>query len=419
MAEVLSRTMKKVYYYSPTEREFTTVAESAQGYGVGEIERLDDFFPRLDEIDLFVFPDIGFGGLQKHLRNIGKAVWGSNGADELEQFRTFFLDTLDKLGLPTVHTKRLEGLDALMKHLEGVKDKWIKVDKFRGDMETWRHRDFAHSRGRLERMAVSLGGTRDEITFLVQDPIKTDVEIGADRWCIDGKYPSFALQGYEKKNQLYLGRIVPEADIAPELAYVDEKMAPILKAYGYRNWVATEVRVSDGVPYFTDLSARFSGLASESVQEICTNWADVVWHGANGIVIEPEFEWLFVAEAGLHYESDDAASAVGHEGWKILDIPKKARRWVKLSNYCEIDGIFHLIPNPKEEIGVVVGVGNSIKESIKHLQGTLELIKDCPLSVDLEHFPSLVKTIQDAEAQGIKFGDDVPSPEEIAALVTK
>src|SRR5258708_22929547 len=104
LSESLARTMKKVYYYSPFEAEYQDVRDCIKGYGLESVERLDSYFdPEVfDTIDLFIFPDIGYGGTQKYLRSLGKAVWGHMGADELELFRSYFLEVLEAVKLPRI-----------------------------------------------------------------------------------------------------------------------------------------------------------------------------------------------------------------------------------------------------------------------------------------------------------------------------
>src|SRR5580692_8955528 len=86
VAEKLAETMKLVYYHSPYEKEYQDVRDCCIGTGLDQVIRLDDIFDSdiLSSVDLFVFPDIGFSGLQRHLKSLGKAVWGNSGADELE-----------------------------------------------------------------------------------------------------------------------------------------------------------------------------------------------------------------------------------------------------------------------------------------------------------------------------------------------
>ena len=266
VAEKLGETCKTSYYHSPFQTEYQDVRNCVKGGGLDLVQRLDEFLDPdvLDTIDLFVFPDIGFGGLQRHLRSIGKAVWGHMGADSLELFRTKFLDVLEEVGLPIAPSERIVGLSALAEYLKKNDKKWVKINRFRGNMETWHHKDYAHSQRTLDGLAVIFGGAKEQIVFVVQDEIESDVECGYDLpWCIDGEFPVQSFQGYEKKNELYLGSVIADAELPDEIKVVNKAMAPILKDFGYRCWWATEIRVADGVPYFIDPTPRMPGQTGE------------------------------------------------------------------------------------------------------------------------------------------------------------
>lgn len=414
VAEKLAETMKCVYYYSPYEEEYQDVRECVKGTGLDKVKRCDDYLdPKIfDTIDLFIFPDIGFGGLQKHLRSLGKAVWGQMGANEIEIDRDYFLKVLKKVGLPIIESKTIIGMSALRDYLQKNENKWIKVNRYRRNMETWHHIDYAHSQRMLDSISVIFGSAQEEITFIVQDNIKSDMEAGYDGWCIDGKFPSYSFQGYEKKNELYLGSLLSNDELPEEIKTVNEAMAPVLKEYGYRDWWATEIRIADGIPYFIDPTPRMPGQTGEHQLETCTNLADIIWQGAQGILIEPEFQWKFAAEATLHYDALSDDIAVTRE-WKTLDLPKQVRRWLKLYHYCKIDGLYHFSPEKTDEVGVVIGVGNSIEESIEHLKENLEILKDLPVHANLAGFADLLESIEHAKKEGMKFADKVPKPKEM------
>lgn len=414
LAEKLAETMKLVYYHSPVEKEYKNISDAMTGEGLAKAQKIEDFFdpPVFKKIDLFIFPDIGYGGLQRYLRSVGKLVWGSNGADELELYRDMFIHVLKEVGLPTVKSQVVVGLTALGKYLKTVKNKWVKINLFRDNMETWYHIDYDHSIRKLESFAVIFGGAAEQITFVVQDKIDSDMECGYDGWCVDGKFPSKSFQGYEKKNELYLGSLLDAKDLPEEITFVNEKMAPVLKDYGYRNWWATEIRVAEGKPYFIDPTARHPGQTGEHQWETCSNLAEVVYMGAQGHLITPEFEWPFAAEATLHYEGGVDNKAIAEE-WKVLNIPKEVKRWFKPYHYCIIDKEYHFVPNKKDEVGVVLGVGNSIQESIDHLKENIEAMKELPVFANLGGFKDLIESIIEAKKNGIKFADKIPKPEDV------
>ena len=93
-------------------------------------------------------------------------------------------------------------------------------------METWYHVDYEHSLRKLESLAVVFGGVKEQITFVVQDEIKSEIELGYDGWCIDGNYPSKSFQGYEKKNELYLGTVLANDKLPEEIKFVNGEHGP-------------------------------------------------------------------------------------------------------------------------------------------------------------------------------------------------
>jgi hypothetical protein len=414
VAEKLAETMRTVYYYSPFSQEYQDVRDCIQGAGLDRVERLDYIFkPDIyDTIDLWVFPDIGYGDLQQFLRRDGKAVFGHFGFNEVEVYRTLFLDTLEEVGLPLTHNEVITGLGALNDYLQDPdhENKWIKVNRFRNQMDTWHHKTYEESKRTLDSLAVIFGGAKDKIVFIVQDDIKAEGEIGYDGWCIDGNYPVRSFQGYEKKNELYLGSCLEYTDLPAEVRLVNERMAPKLAEYGYRNWWSTEIRVAGGVPYFIDATPRMAGQTGEHQLETCRNFADVIWQGANGIVIEPDFQWKVAAEATLHYQSNTKDPTITDE-WKMLRIPDEVLPWVKLYHYCKIDGAYHFPGRNTDEVGVAIGVGDTVEQALRHLGLVLDALKNQPVSADVSGFASLFKSINAAEKRGMSFGVPMPKPE--------
>jgi hypothetical protein len=415
VAEKLAETMKKVYYHSPYDTEFQDIRHCVKGSGLDRVKRLDEFLDpaAVDEIDLWVFPDIGYTDVQRLLRASGKPVWGHMGGTDLELYRSTFLETIDGLGLPVILSNIIVGLSNLAAFLKENDHKWVKIDRYRANMETWHHIDYAHSQRMLESLAVVFGAAKEQIVFVVQDEIDADLELGYDGWCVDGRFPSHSFQGYEKKNELYLGSVLSNHDLPDELKIINEKMAPELRELGYRCWWATEVRIKNGMPFFIDPTARMPGQTGEHQLETITNFADVVWHGANGDLIEPKFEWKFAAEATLHFDLKARdEDAIGSE-WITLDVPKSVLRWVKMYHYCKIDGLYHIPEAPQGEVGVVIGVGDSTEKAIADLMKHLKALKGLPIHAEVADFAGLLDCLQEAEKQGVKFGGRVPTPESI------
>ena len=411
LAEKLAESFKKVYYYSPVETEFRFVGDAMIGEGLDNVERLDDWIDpkHLPGIDLFVFPDIGMAPLQKHLLSLGKVVWGSRDASKIEYSRTLFLDMIKSVGLPYAPYETVTGLSALSEHLKRVKNKWVKINKFRGNMETFFHLDYEHTARKLEKLALDFGGAKEFPVFVVQDHIETEIETGYDGWCVDGEFPEEGFCGYELKNQAYLAALTKYEDLPKAVKDVNAAIAPILKKVGYRNFFSTEIRIKDEVPYFIDPTVRAAGLAMEQQQESLTNIAEVIWRGANGELIKPEYNSRFVAESTLHYDGDV-------EAWKILRVPKDKRAFIKADHYCVINDDYHYPISKSDELGVVMGLGDTAQEAIDHLKENFKAIEDEFASIDIIALAELLQKAQDGKEHGVNFSDaPIPEPEEVVS----
>lgn len=410
LAVKLSETFAKVYYNTPSNSEFHDLKECVKGDGVPGIERVDGIITSetMKEVDLFIFPDIGYGGEQEYLRNdCGKLVWGSMGADEYELYRTRFLKLVKDLGLAVPISKTIRGLTALREHLREVKDKWVKINRYRANRETFHHIDYAHSLSILDDMAVQFGGMQEYVIFVVQDPITHAQEIGYDFLSVDGQWPDSAFSGYEGKNECYLGSLLDYEKLPEQVREVNEALTPLLRDYQYRNFIATEIRSKDGVPHYIDPTNRMPGQTGEQLLETCTNLAEMILRGSTGELIKPEWAAKFAAEVTLHYKD------CPDNGWKVMRIPEKVEQWVKLYHYSRTeDGLFHFPPHGTDEVGIVMGLGDTIEESIQHLKDNLELLKDEPVSAKLDGFVDLIKEIDKAEEAGMEFTDQqIPEPE--------
>lgn len=413
LANDLGRSFKKIYYTTPHEREFQSLAHCCIGDGLEGCERLDDWMEEIPNIDLHIFPDIAMVGAQKYLRSIGKSVWGSFDATGLEMSRTEFLKFVKDAGLPVAPSKTVIGVTALAEELKKSKQPlWIKINRFRDDCETWKHYSWPHSERDIEDLSVVFGALKEEVIFVVQEEIPSEIEIGFDGLSVDGWYPAETYMGPELKNVLYLGAKTKYGKLPDALKRINEAIRPYLKKIGYRNFLATEVRVAkDGTPYFIDPTFRMPGQTGEHMGETCSNLAEVIWAGANGEHVEPKLTSPFVAQATMTFTGDS-------NHWRSLEIPDKVSRWTKLYHYCQKeDGVAIFPPRDCDELGVIIGTGTTINLAIKNLKKNFEAYDGQPVSIKAEGFASLLADIQKSEAKGVEFTEQkVPDP---ASVVEK
>jgi hypothetical protein len=199
----LGKDFGKVYYHSIWQGAFPSFQNYAVGLGMENIERIFKPFRYIDEVDLIFFGDIGLGDQASFLRREGHRVFGAGAGEVLEEERYKFRQLQKKLGLPTQKTKNLTGITNLRNHLKTVKDRYVKLDVFRSDMESFHHKDIESSEFLLDDLQSAFGPFKEEYDFVVEEPIKSDVEIGIDGFFSENwLYPT--LYGFEM-GEPYIG----------------------------------------------------------------------------------------------------------------------------------------------------------------------------------------------------------------------
>lgn len=411
LAERFARDCGKVYYQVPNDEDpYATTARDEIGTGLPNVTRIsgeDDFWELVDstprKIDFFVFPDVGEGGLQEHLRRLGYPVYGSGESQILELDKALFNNkVLPKAGLPYVPMERIRGTYKLREYLKGKKDLYIKISWHRGVFESVHFVDMDEFEEVLVDIEHRLGKRRKYQEFLVHPPIRSKLEIGKESWNIDGEYPEYEQIGIEDKDAAYLGKVVKALPLM--FRNIDEKMRPIFKKYGYRGSYATEYRVTDepyskefrGKPYYIDLTAREPSPPGEIRSENYTNFPQCAWDVANGKIPSPKFEAPYVAQIVL------LSSWLGENHWLRVDIPQEARRWVKLKNYCLKDGKYWVIPNGNGDfVGAAIGLGKTVEEAIKNCLRHAGMVQAKELSYKKTAFDDIKKSLQEARKFGI------------------
>lgn len=371
IAVTLSKTFGRVLYYCPWTNGYPKSNALLIGHGIPGVERVRSPWPHFDEVDLWVFPDVYEGETQEWLARQGKRVWGCRMGAELEIDRDLSKRQSKKLGIDIGPYKVITGLDALRTHLKANDDQWVKISWTRGDMETFGAKSYARVEPRLDELEHSLGAKKKIMEFIVEEGINPAIETGYDGYCIDGKFPKGAMTGVEVKDEAYVMKITTFAQLPDQVKSVNEKLSPALKKYGYRGFISTEVRCTeDGKAYLIDPCARAGSPPNELYQVMMSNMAEVMWYGAEGIVIEPEFRAKWGAEVLLISDWAD-------QNWAQVSFPKSIREHVKLRNFCIIEGEYYVIPQwtGSAEIGAVVAMGDTADEAIEKCKAIAEKVE--------------------------------------------
>jgi hypothetical protein len=332
---------------------------------------------------------------------------------ELEMDRWAFRDLLIDLGMPVAPAERIIGVDDLEKHLEKIPEAYIKSSATRGDWETYHHISPYSTRLRLTEFRHQQGPLADDYEFIVELPIETDIEMGGDHPFV-GEWPALCEWGYEMKDLGFAGTFSKYEDLPEPIRYVDEKMAAVLREFGYAGSFSSEVRVKGKDFFFTDPTARMGSPPSQLFWEMCGNWPERMWYGAEGKVVEPVVlaKYGFMAMA-YSSECDTDIQWYGY--------PEKLAQWYKFSFSAMIDGQRYSLP---QRCGMpfqayITAMDDDPTEAIKKLVDHSRQLKGDGLDIRLECLLHAVKQIRHASRLGFKFGDGkLPTIEDVAKIVT-
>lgn len=381
-ATEMAKSFGKVYLWCPWESAYPKSNNLIIGTGLKNVTKIDSFWPILDKVDLFVFPDIYYGPLQVYLRGIGKRVWGSGMGEELELFRDFSKDLLESVDIAIGKWEKVTGIQSLRDYLKEHENVYVKISRTRGDFETFKSENYDLSEPRLDEIEHKLGAKKTIAEFIVEDAIPDAVEVGYDGYTVDGAYPSLALVGIEIKDKGYIGHIQPYKTMVGPIREVNDKVARLLREYKYRNFWSAEARItSNGTPWVIDPCARAGSPPSELGMKMYTNLAEIFWYGAEGVCIDPVPKDEWGAEVML-------ISSWANVNWQAIDFPDKIRDNVVLHFPVVIDKKYYLTPQGFDLpcIGAVVATGKTMKAAMDECKRLAEQVKGYYIDAPVDCF---------------------------------
>lgn len=406
LAQRLGRDFAKVYYYTPWEKGAPYIREASLGVGFEKenVYREDNPLALIGtqrEPDLWVFPHIAESDLQNHLRAIGKRVWGSGEGQILENDRWLLKELMDKAGLPVTKSREVTGTDELRELLEKEDDLYVKISKWRGDMETYHHIRWANTQIWWSDLCNQLGPLRDKAIFIIESPIKDAIETGTDNLMIHG-VPLFPmLIGFEIKNTAYFAKVIHLSDGLSPLMYRPlQVVAEYLKHKHYSNFFSTEMRITDkGECYFTDATCRMPSPPGELQNEIWSNLPEVMFANADGsIKVLPKP----VANYGVQLILKSAYAA---KHWLEVRFPAEVKNKVKLFSQVRIKDSIFIAPDEygMEEIGAAIGFGKTLEEAFEDAKKVADKVDGFEVEYDESTFDKAKEQIARGEKLEIRF----------------
>lgn len=400
----LGQSGARVLYATPIDCR-DRINEDVIGEGFPDLEWCEDLWLVKNEVDCFMFPDVRHLGMQLELRSQGFHVWCAGRGMRLELDREFFLRKLDELGLDVPDYDVVVGLTDLHDYLKGKEDIYIKVSKWRGSWETFHWRSWDEDSHRFDSWGVRFGGMKEKIRFICLPAIDTKLEIGADTYCIDGQWPQTMLHGIERKDEAYFAAVTKRKDMPKELTEIMEAFSPFLAQCEYRCQWSMEVRVAEAGNFFIDATTR-GGLPSTASLLMAKNLPEIIWAGAHGALVEPDY--------GFKYSAECMVKVKGEPGeWSTIVIPEELQANLKVSDCCMVDGQiwFPADEGRSDEIGWLVATGNTPTEVAKKMNDLADALPD-GADAAVESLADVIREIEAEQQKGIEFGKhEMPSPE--------
>jgi hypothetical protein len=399
LASKLSESFGKVYYTSPWVADYPSSYKTELAKGFPDFEQVKDIWDIVDDVDLFVFPDQHQGPLQNYLQRQGKRVWGSRDGDELELYREEAREFFDSLGIVQPPYEVVQGMTALRKYIKS-RDKeklWVKISRTRGDTETFSVEGYELSKGHLDELEAGLGPLAEYRPFIVEENQPDTFDLAIDTYCIDGQFPSKSLLGNEQKDQGYIGVVKDWKQFPKQMRENYEKLSPALKEYGYRNFFAMEHRTGKQGMFLSDPCLRVGSPIFELEMEMIGNFAEILWEGADGKLIEPEYRAKYGYEIFVQSEWVD-------EHPLLVSFPDKYRDQIKFRYSAQFpDGLWVLPQKAGPIFGAIVAYGDSIDDCVGQAEDIAGQIKGQNVESFTGSAEALKKNLEEMEAFGVKF----------------
>jgi hypothetical protein len=321
------------------------------------------------------------------LKAKGYPVFGAGIAEKLETDRPWGRSIQEKVGLPTQPTETIIGITKLKEYLQDKENKFIKINQFRGDIETFKFNNMDTDEIQLDFIAGKTGIYKDSIEFIIEDEVG-DIEPGYDGIVVDGKYPDNGLFAYELKGSGYVCRLMDYVNIPEPIRLVNDRLTSFFERNKTRSLFSTEVRVDkNGTGYLIDPTIRAGMPCPTSVElEMYKNFPEIIWNAGQGIITNIESDYKF--GCGVALDSEWAT-----EHWlSVILKDLSIRPYVKFRRFMIQDNNYYVLPG-FSSVCSIIGLGNTIEDAVAMCEENVSKVKGFELDGDTG---GLSKAIEEA-----------------------
>jgi hypothetical protein len=357
----LGKDFGETIYFTPFATGFPQFKDYAVGLGMENITKKPFYFhDYLRDVDMVMFADTGYGS-EAHFvvkKEMKIPCYSSGLGERLEDQRLKFRAWQKSVGLPTQKTIPIKGITDLEKYCKAHPDKYVKVDRFRGDVDSFKSDEFADVKNKILK---GFGPFSDDMIFCVEDVVESDIEepLGIDAFFSHDWYRPLLL-GIEYHKACYIGKVVNK--LRPAYENLLTKLTPKLRQMDVRSAVSVEFMVGkDGKPYIIDMSCRFPFPLSASYTEFITNYSELIWRIAHKETLKLEYQSGYVGV--LPIQSTNAA-----KDWTKLRFDHKLGKNVKLRCACRTKKDEYFAVTGIDVVYVLIAWADSIKQIVKELE---------------------------------------------------
>lgn len=407
LAESLSDNGRNSVVYLPNwTKSHPQFQDNCVGQNFGHLNKQNSFYAEdgtnwIDWCDLIVNPDCfdnDWIRLFKKEYGKTKSIFGSGAGEALESDRWKLKKVIKNANLPLQKSYHVTGVDKLIKLLTESPNKYVKINIWRGDMESFFAKDLKSVEAKLNRLKTCFGPLADEVDFVVEDVIDTDVEIGFDGFFNGIDFVPTCFMGYEYHKFFYLGKVVKFKDIPPSIKETMTALKPTLQKMDYRGAISTEEKiVSQKEHYFLDICSRFMNPGGICYGDWIKNLPEVVYKVGLKQSVDLQCPDAYVGCILL--DSPDAK-----EEYVYIDVKKENKDKIKI--FCPFqtkDKSYYQVKGCTSTI-VVTATGSSPKDVIDKLKKYAELVDCSGLNKDvINEMDVMYDIIKKGVSVGIAF----------------
>jgi hypothetical protein len=407
IAQRVAQDVKTVEYFTPWEEPFSKPHKKKLGKGVPGITRWDYFFEDIEDVDCFVFPDVGYGDIIDDLRARGKRVFGCGlRAQTIEADRFELRRMLKSRGLPVAPHKEVIGFDPLVEYLKKHPDVWVKINNdSRGIKETFHVSTYDKAKTDLHKFAAALDCFANEQIYLVEQPSHPDdgVEMGDEQYFNGTKPLSIAQQGCEVKGVCYGGIFLPYDQLSPGVKAVSDATWPFQRRGGLQGIRSTEIRFGKKetggklTGYYSDACQRYGCPPSGTSTRGYKNITEMIYRVAGGEDVTPDPVADCCAELIVWADAVNDTAVPFEIKDKDFD-----RVLVRQFYKNSVDGMFYRIPhNDGKLVAECIGFGKTMEEAQAEALKSVDLIKFDGKQYQVDAFDQLNKKLAEAKKMNI------------------